>query len=1108
MGSTSSKPPPNYHPKKSGSFCLTDKALERRRLKRLHSISDLPAPKNAKYVTQEELFWTGKRSLVPSLEKLQHVDDHVLKTPTHLSRNADVLVKHLISVGRTKLEQFRAIFRWTAENIAYDVVYLNTGRPQQNEPEDVLRNGYAVCAGYVNLIQSFCRIANITCRYIGGMSKSGEYMPGDEIDMEEDKGHAWLIVNLGGRDYLCDPTWAAGSTEGDNRRKVFKKCWEETWFLSNPDQFLESHWPRADSPTGTREEKRTDLQLVSNSVQNFDEWLKRPLKKGGGPYDVTVDLLTHSTGVQELLDNTAEIKIQYNKCPLAVHAKLFVARSETELKGYAKVEQRGNTYITYVRLPKANIKYLLKINGGPLYPALDSDRASNLVTYKLIGKGPQTNQSYPGEKDSYNVGVGRKFTDSGYNAGSIPHPFIRTATGKLQLKFGIPHNASSRDVTAKLTFGAQGESLKKEFCLDMINQNTLTCHLNLKRKGEYLFSILTRIPERNKPDQFSFAANFVINCENPTTDPVNFPERQFPYGPTREFYALGFKIIRPHDSLLVARDGTTEMVIQRPDDVFFTYVLMKNGTRYPTEHKCIMADVKGDVVHFKFRLPEKGMFQFYITELEDGQATEWLCFCLIDSKAPYQGELFPEHWTCWGPTLEFRKLGFRTKNRKSSTVVAKNGKCCLTIANPLRRDRIMYKVLNQNGKEINENACCDVTTNGQVLSFHFRFAEAGLYTFRLSSISARHEWDDWLAFYLIDCRAPWQGVLFPRLETPIGGTIAMVELGMRPAKDRYFVKTKTGRCAIKFNADNALHVVHSLTRNNTKLNQHVYAETQPRVLNSKGLAIIYNLALPESGMYLLTGWQTEGGSTKSQLFRIVIECKQPATPCVPFFSNQNTPNFSVGLDETAIEKSGVRPQNLKSSTLSPDRRGTVEVILDNPKNSDSVWGWLVSANTAAPSTELMRYILKQKTSGKVTLKVTPPEPGWYLLHIGTKVHGQTVQPCSFLIDVKQSQPEGGGFPTAFGSFVECNGALLHSPLLHALTRDQDYIFKLTVPGADAVRAGDTVLQKGRGDTFTGKMRIDAASKDVVIVGEFRSKATALLKFDLLGKAPKKKKLQA
>jgi hypothetical protein len=831
------------------------------------------------------------------------------------------------------------------------------------------------------------------------------------------------------------------------------------------------------------------------------------VKKGGGPYDLTVDLVTHTSGVLELLDNIAEIKIRYINCPLAVHAKLFAARSETELKGYAKVEQQGNTYITYVRLPKANINYLLKINGGPLYPAFDSERASNLVTYKLIGKGPQTNRSYPGEKDAYNVGVGRKFTDSGYTAGSIPHPFIRTATGKLQLKFGIPSKASSRDVTAKLTFGEQGESLKKEFCLDM-KQTTLTCHLNMKRKGEYLLSILTRIPERNKPDQFSFAANFVINCENPTTDPMNFPERQFPYGPTREFYALGFKIIRPQDSVLVAKNGTTEMVIRRPDDVFFTYVLMKNGTRYPKEHKCIMADVHGDVVHFKFRLPEKGMFQFYITELEDGQATDWLCFCLIDSKSPYQGELFPEHWTCWGPTLEFRKLGFRTRKRKTSTIMAKNGKCCLIIANPLRRERIMYKVMNQNGKEIAQNACCDVSTNGQILSFHFRFAEAGLYVFRLSSLSARHEWNDWLAFYLIDCRSSWEGILFPRLETPIGGTSEMVELGMRPAKDRYFIKTKTGKCAIKFNADNALHVVHSLTRDNTKMNQHVYAETQPRLLSSKGLTIIYNLALPESGMYLLTGWQTESGTTQGQLFRIVIECKQPAVPCVPFFSNQNTPNFSIGLDETAIEKSGVRPLNFKSSTLSTDSHGTIEVNLENPKKADSVWGWLVSANTATPSADLMRYILKQKAVDKVSLRVTPPEPGWYLLHIGTKIRGQTVQPCSFLIDVKKSQPVGAGFPTAFGSYVDCDGAILQSPLLHALTRDQEYMFKLTVPGADAVRAGDTVLQKGRGDTFTGKMKIDPASKDVVIAGEFGSRATALLKYDLLGKAPKKKKVHA
>ena len=62
-------------------------------------------------------------------------------------------MQYLIQPAQNELEKARVLFRWIAENIAYDVTYDHA----HQSPEDVLETGTAVCAGYSGLYGSLCR---------------------------------------------------------------------------------------------------------------------------------------------------------------------------------------------------------------------------------------------------------------------------------------------------------------------------------------------------------------------------------------------------------------------------------------------------------------------------------------------------------------------------------------------------------------------------------------------------------------------------------------------------------------------------------------------------------------------------------------------------------------------------------------------------------------------------------------------------------------------------------------------------------------------------------------------------------------------------------------
>lgn len=154
----------------------------------------------------------------------------------------------------TDVEKIRAIYKWVAENIEYDVVeyhkyikvrdkysakrrakYLN--KSAKNVSKKTLRRGKAICYGYSYLFQEMLSSIGIPSHLVGGYSKSDGI-----IGRKTRPDHAWNIVYIDRQWYPIDVTWSSGYTNKKVTNFTFE--FNDLYFLTKPEIFIRNHYPK------------------------------------------------------------------------------------------------------------------------------------------------------------------------------------------------------------------------------------------------------------------------------------------------------------------------------------------------------------------------------------------------------------------------------------------------------------------------------------------------------------------------------------------------------------------------------------------------------------------------------------------------------------------------------------------------------------------------------------------------------------------------------------------------------------------------------------------------------------------------------------------------
>lgn len=164
----------------------------------------------------------------------QRADSIAVNLPNARYDNPSALASALCQNLETDHEKFRAIYRWIAENIRYNISVTSS------DPVEVLRKKKAVCEGYASLLENMCTSAGLECQVIVGFAKS---YPSEHIPMNmKVPNHAWNAIRLGGDWHLVDITWSSG--EYDLKRRKFKRNFSEDFYLADPNFFILNHYPQ------------------------------------------------------------------------------------------------------------------------------------------------------------------------------------------------------------------------------------------------------------------------------------------------------------------------------------------------------------------------------------------------------------------------------------------------------------------------------------------------------------------------------------------------------------------------------------------------------------------------------------------------------------------------------------------------------------------------------------------------------------------------------------------------------------------------------------------------------------------------------------------------
>ena len=186
----------------------------------------------------------------------EEIDRHALSAPASARATVESLAAYLIEPAKNDREKARAIFRWIAANIDYNVQVFFRGGSGPTAAADVLKSGKSVCYGYSDLYLALAKEAGLEAAMVSGYGKGYGYQPGDNFSGPSN--HAWNAVLINGSWYLIDSTWGAGYVSGEGR---YVRHFDDHYFMTPPTQFIYDHLP---------EEERWQLLDCPISEEQFE----------------------------------------------------------------------------------------------------------------------------------------------------------------------------------------------------------------------------------------------------------------------------------------------------------------------------------------------------------------------------------------------------------------------------------------------------------------------------------------------------------------------------------------------------------------------------------------------------------------------------------------------------------------------------------------------------------------------------------------------------------------------------------------------------------------------------------------------------------------------
>lgn len=168
------------------------------------------------------------------------LDSIAKNIPEQYNVTTKSIAEYFKSISSDKRELSRMIFSWVAFHIKYDDESFNNSIYKSPDADSVLKERFAVCAGYSSIFKVICQQAGLEAVSIDGFAKGYGFKNGMPVN---GINHSWNAVKYDDNWHLIDVTWGSGFAENVEGKAVSKSKFCDYFFDVNPSQFIFNHYP-------------------------------------------------------------------------------------------------------------------------------------------------------------------------------------------------------------------------------------------------------------------------------------------------------------------------------------------------------------------------------------------------------------------------------------------------------------------------------------------------------------------------------------------------------------------------------------------------------------------------------------------------------------------------------------------------------------------------------------------------------------------------------------------------------------------------------------------------------------------------------------------------
>ncbi|XP_051514906.1 kyphoscoliosis peptidase-like [Myxocyprinus asiaticus] len=573
------------------------------------------------------------KDLIPNPEVFSKVDAQAINVGRELGSkeifSVTAITQAITDGVSSDLEKLRAIWIWLCHNIEYDV----TGYLGLTEkiccPEQVIVTGRGVCCGYSSVCLQMCREAGIECREVSGHGKGIGYQQGQSYQNTK-SSHMWNAVCLEGHWYLLDACWGAGRVDLDNR--AFIKRYEEFYFLTDPENFINSHFPDEE-----------EWQLLESPIQ-LEEFEKRVLKTSDF-YRLNLTLIYPKHFLLVTENDEATVLMGF---PQPVDFTYQISqRSGSEQQQLSNSTGLMSTTQSTMKLR------LMPLNSGTYdimvfaCPGNTSRTFSWVCSFQLKCLAPKISEELP-ENPYLTWGLQQDAMSVGLKPCKYGNDIILLESGSFEL-----HLKTTRPLMmlCELSHKDLDKTLAEKCLAIQTEPDQLTCNILCPYLGYYRLSVFVREWE-NAADSFQNAGNFLLHC---TGCPVNLNEL-FPHGlisscgPGTRALEAGLTRFSHAEALVYTQQGKCNITFQNHQDLDLHGVLTKEKYNQPENPLLnhVFFTYNGSNVTVSISLPECGVYKLGLYgKTSFKQEFSLLCDYILKNTSMNKWSPFPCTYKAW-----------------------------------------------------------------------------------------------------------------------------------------------------------------------------------------------------------------------------------------------------------------------------------------------------------------------------------------------------------------------------------------------------------------------------------------------------------------------------